>query len=101
MVSPNTSPRAPGHLTEQPCPIEYGFRSRRNTIPGLLTAMPSKRFDRILNVFTRDDFIVRNFRYGIHLRFTIMIEGCFGITSCEPGSIHTEKIEDVAFNAAM
>jgi hypothetical protein len=39
MVSPNTSPRDRGHLVQQSCPIEDGFRSRRNTIPGLLTAM--------------------------------------------------------------
>jgi len=38
--------------------------------------MPSKRFDRIHDIFTRDDFVVPNFRYGSRLRFTIMIEGC-------------------------
>jgi hypothetical protein len=25
----------------------------------------------------------------------------FGVASCEPGSIHTEKIEDVTFNGAL
>jgi hypothetical protein len=63
--------------------------------------LESKRFHSILDVSTRGDFELGIFRYGIRLRFTIMIEGRSAHFVVNRGPIHNGEIEDVAYNGAL
>jgi hypothetical protein len=70
--------------------------------PGLLYGrLESKRFDCTVDVSAHKDFELGIFRYGIRLRFTIMIESRSAHFVVNRGPIHNGEIEDVAFNGAL
>jgi hypothetical protein len=77
MVSRTLSDPGSRPLNSTVCAVEGRFPFRKHAFPSIAnTRAQSKRFDCASNILTPGDFLVRNLSHGIHLRFTIMIDGC-------------------------
>ena len=76
MVSRTLSDPGSRPLNSTVCAVEGRFPFRKHAFPSIAITRPRQSALTALRTFPLVIFLVRNLSHGIHLRFTIMIDGC-------------------------